>query len=323
MVPVVLVRNGLIQLEPFESPEWQSTLLGTIPSEIRSVIYRYLGREMPLLKKRYKWKADIKDNQLSHPFAVAIDSKGDCWISDTFNHVVRAYTPQGRFIRELINVGVMPCALAFDHDQNLVVASDDGVHVFDPYNKGRLVRRIGKGGGKEPGWFGAPRGVAIDHESNYVICDYTNNRIQIFKPNGEFLATFGSYGNGCNQMAGPAGVAIDAKGNMIVAEYGNNRVQIFDCYMQSIRILDITVSEEPLPVAPWAVAVDKRGTIVVAFLDGKVQIIFPGEKEHHVLKNTPYPSGVAISQTGDVVVVDGRRSRVQIFGPKPKQQTQK
>lgn len=77
-----------------------------------------------------------------------------------------------------------------------------------------------------------PYGLAISGDFIYV-ADGSNNRIQKFDSNGQFLAKWGAgggngqYGAGNGEFNYPHGVAVDAAGNIYVADTTNDRIQKF------------------------------------------------------------------------------------------------
>lgn len=71
-----------------------------------------------------------------------------------------------------------------------------------------------------------PWGVACDSEGRIIIADRSNNRIQIFNPDGTCARKFGSHGTQPGQFDRPAGVAVDCKKRIIVADKDNHRIQV-------------------------------------------------------------------------------------------------
>ena len=68
-----------------------------------------------------------------------------------------------------------------------------------------------------------PRGVAAN-ESEVIVTDDDNHRIEKFRPEGAFEAAAGSHGSGPGQFGFPYGVALDAAGDVYVADDINHRV---------------------------------------------------------------------------------------------------
>jgi streptogramin lyase len=101
------------------------------------------------------------------------------------------------------------------------------------------------------GGFNHPAGVAIDSAGNVYVVDATNQRVQKFDSDGNFVLTWGkgvnqttagdvctavsgntcqagTSGSGDGQFNGPIGIAIDSSNNVYVGDAGNDRIQKFD-----------------------------------------------------------------------------------------------
>ena len=77
--------------------------------------------------------------------------------------------------------------------------------------------------GSGPGQFSYPRGVAAN-ESEVIVSDDDNHRVEKFNPEGAFEAQAGTQGDGPSQFAFPYGVALDAAGDVYVADDSNDRI---------------------------------------------------------------------------------------------------
>jgi sugar lactone lactonase YvrE len=95
----------------------------------------------------------------------------------------------------------------------------------DGYQNGRIVRYDEDGKflsefgsvGSGPGQFDLVHGIAVDKEGRIYTADRTNNRIQVFTPNGEFIEEWPDVTN-------PAGVYIDEDENVWVVSATLNRL---------------------------------------------------------------------------------------------------
>ena len=72
-----------------------------------------------------------------------------------------------------------------------------------------------------------PYGLALLPDGSLVVCEYGNNRLQVFSPEGRSLAVYGAAGRGLGQLAYPWGVAVDAEKRACVVDAGNNRIQVW------------------------------------------------------------------------------------------------
>ncbi len=74
--------------------------------------------------------------------------------------------------------------------------------------------------------FHIPSDIARDDQGNIYILDGGNHRIQKFDSEGNYLATFGSRGQGPGELYFPLSLEIDSKGYMYVSDPQNQRIQI-------------------------------------------------------------------------------------------------
>jgi hypothetical protein len=70
--------------------------------------------------------------------------------------------------------------------------------------------------------------VAVDSAGNVYVVDSENNRVEMFDPNGRFLAKWGVRGVGLGAFSQPTAVAVDCNGSVYVADTNNNRIERFD-----------------------------------------------------------------------------------------------
>jgi len=54
------------------------------------------------------------------------------------------------------------------------------------------------------------------------VCDYCNDRIQVFDLVLTFITSFGTEGSGQGQFNGPNDLDLDSQGNIYVSELDNN-----------------------------------------------------------------------------------------------------
>src|SRR4029077_9294919 len=63
--------------------------------------------------------------------------------------------------------------------------------------------------GSGNGQFNWPTGIAFDGKGDVVVADEENARVDVFKENGEFVKSFGSWGTEAGQFLEIRGVAVD------------------------------------------------------------------------------------------------------------------
>ena len=58
------------------------------------------------------------------------------------------------------------------------------------------MSQFGGGSGAGPGQFSGPDDLAVDWAGNIYVADGSNNRVQVFTADGQFVRQFGTLGSG-------------------------------------------------------------------------------------------------------------------------------
>lgn len=66
-----------------------------------------------------------------------------------------------------------------------------------------------------------------DAAGNVYVSDVGNDRIQVFRPDGTYLAAWGGTGSADGQFHTPESVAVGPEGAAYVVDLGNRRLQRF------------------------------------------------------------------------------------------------
>jgi len=145
--------------------------------------------------------------------------------------------------RPMISLGlgeyVWPHGLHVDLEGNVWVtdgraAGGRGLQVIKYAPDGRELMRLGEAGvaGNGPNQFSGPTDVATAADGSIWVTDghetQSNHRVMKFSAAGDFLMSFGEFGDGPGQFNVPHAIAIDSRGRLFVADRDNNRIQIFD-----------------------------------------------------------------------------------------------
>ena len=146
-----------------------------------------------------------------------------------------------------------PHGLTVDRDGNVWVTDDVGSRDIDTVSEakghqvfkfspeGELLMTLGSPGiaGDGPDTFNMPSAVVVAPGGDIFVGDghgpRSNARIVKFTSRGDYLMTWGSFGEGPNQFHTPHALAMDSAGRLFVGDRGNDRVLIFD---QSGNFLD-------------------------------------------------------------------------------------
>ncbi|HEX6453088.1 MAG TPA: hypothetical protein VF060_26970 [Trebonia sp.] len=269
---------------------------------------------------------------LYHPGGTAEDAKGDVFIADSGDNVIREITAGG-VIRRIAGTSIaglgyagpsgFPATLSsLDHPQNVAVNAQGDVFIADTYNnqvvkvtpQGQVVAVAGDGhaGYSGDGGLGAfaelnePTGAAVDAQGNLYIADSSNNVIRrVDAKTGIITTVAGDYAadkasDGLGGFSGDGGPAMSAQLNdpQGVAVDGAGDLFIADTFNNAIR--EVTPAGTISTVVNSATA---SGGAPAA--GGESNGAAPTASK----LNTPY--GVAIDpSTDDLYVADTSNSKI-------------
>lgn len=188
------------------------------------------------------------------PRGITVDSSGNIFVADTFNHSIRKIVTAGVTTFAGLPLitgsadGVGAVAQFSSSVYGIAVDSSGNIFVADTGNK--TIRKITPSGvvttfagvagssGSTDGAgavarFSFPYDVAVDSSNNVYVADLGNDTIRKITPAGvvtTLAGLAGSYGSadGTGSAArfnGPQGVAVDSSGNVYVADNGNDAIR--------------------------------------------------------------------------------------------------
>lgn len=197
--------------------------------------------------------------RIGTPFGVAVDARGNVYISDQYSNRVRKVLPGGA-ITTFAGTGAYgtgsygdggpatsaqlrnPYGIAVDAKGNVYIADHDHSKVRKVDAGGTITTFAGTGvrgfsgdGGKATAAkLISPFGLAVDGRGNVYIADRSDNRVRKVSPNGT-ITTFAGTGESANDGDGdggpatsariqhPQGMVVDAQGNVYIAAGGTVR----------------------------------------------------------------------------------------------------
>ncbi|MHB9148476.1 MAG: NHL repeat-containing protein [Thermoleophilia bacterium] len=180
-------------------------------------------------------------------------------------------------------------------------ASKDRNYLFSIYGfEGDLLRR--------------PSSVDVDGQGNIFVADTGKKRIVVFDSEGNFVSTYGSFGQGSGQIWEPIDVAVAPDGRSYVLDKGLRKVVIYDPTRTPVHEVNFP-DEDPLSitVADDLLFVTAVSGVLISDLDGNALTGYvargrePGQFD--------MPGGVAVGDDGTLYVADSFNYRVQAIGP--------
>ena len=245
------------------------------------------------------------DGEFIWPSAIALDSQGNCYVTDEWLNRISIFDKSGNFVGKWGTPGskdgelAKPSGLEFDSDDNLYVV-DSANHRVQIFTKeGKFLSKFG-GFGTGDGQFNYPWGITKDSQGDLYVADWRNDRIQKFDAEGTFLAKFGSSGSMVGQFNHPTGVAVDRDGDIYVADWGNHRVQIFT---QDFKYINQLTGQAT--ISKWAMEQLKSNPSMIH----QYQTV----SDPAILERFWFPIAVAVDDEGTIAVLECVRHRLQVY----------
>ncbi|CAD6195979.1 unnamed protein product [Caenorhabditis auriculariae] len=170
-----------------------------------------------------------------------------------------------------------------------------------------------------------PWGICVDLRGRVLVADRSNNRVQVFDKDGNFLSKFGTSGNRPGQFDRPAGITTNSLNNIIVADKDNHRVQVFDENGNFVLKFGERGRTVGMFNYPWGVACNTNNFIAVSDTrNHRVQIFSPqgqfirkcGFDSAYFFKNLDSPRGLCYLPDGQLLITDFNNHRLAVLAPR-------
>jgi streptogramin lyase len=261
-------------------------------------------------------------DQLDDPVSIAIDKTGGIYVSDSGNHSILKFDPNGKFLSKFGSYGrgagqiISPTGVAVDSIGNIFVVDQGNgrVEKFDP--SGKFLMQFGSSG-SQLGQLNLPINIVIDSHDNIYVDDMDNSRIQKFDPLGGYLLQFPNNSVDQSQYL-PDYIAIDNSSNIYVLTAINPEIEKFDAAGNFVMKFKISNGTKTFYSA-FGVAADKTGNVYVT-TSGQILKFDPSGRFLNTIGtqgiNTgqmDQSQGIAIDNAGNVYVADAGNKRIDKF----------
>ncbi|HWD87002.1 MAG TPA: hypothetical protein VG367_02675 [Mucilaginibacter sp.] len=192
--------------------------------------------------------AALKVAAFNGPAGLAFDTKGNLFVADENNDMIRKITPTGgvSLVAGGIGGGYLNLTVdsaanswgAFSKPSGLVFDSKGNLYVTDQNNSAiRQITPAGvittiAGGKDQQALIGYPAAICIDASGNSFIADESGRIIELTADKLLYVLAGGNnvqgYADGSGSAAlfnTPMGICVDASGNIYVADFNNNRIR--------------------------------------------------------------------------------------------------
>lgn len=216
--------------------------------------------------------------QFNSPTFICSNLNGDIFVSDTLNHRIQKFTPDGNYLSSFGSFGDFkgffnqPHGILCDPDNNIFVCDlfNHRIQKFD--SLGEHITSWGGLGDKE-GYFNRPIGICQDSEGFLYISDMGNHRVQKFTADGQFVLSFGKQGKNDGDFFKP--VPVCHHNNMIlIGEISTDRIQMFDKKGSFIKSFNYSQDTPSDFRGTSNISVDSNGNLYISeFWNNKISIL--------------------------------------------------
>ncbi len=227
-----VLPHGLVENWPQLPKGWNFGEVSGVDVDRHDNVWVFHRGPRPVMKfdKNGKLLEAWNEVPVKSSHGIRVDPAGNVWLADVEGHSIMQFNPEGRLTRIFANAGKSPgdneSMYAFNRPTGLAFHPNGDFFVSDGYVNSRIVR-FGKDGmyikhwgkkGKLDGEFDLVHDVAIDSRGRVYVADRSNDRVQIFDADGNFLGKWTEIGQ-------PWGLYYAGREDAIyMADGRNNRV---------------------------------------------------------------------------------------------------
>ena len=244
-------------------------------------VVQYTGKVRPVVSVGTQGNGR---GEFKNPWGVVVEHKSEnIYVVDQSNNRVQVFDREAKYLFEFGSDKMKhPLCIAIYKDRVFVTQYGGGCLLVYELN-GKFIQQLGTPGSAE-GQFNQPRGIAIHNTNGDIyICDYSNNRIQIFSNDYSYKSQFGmsilkyptdiqlskdsifvlSYQNPflytfnynltqlhntvcdsiCKHLNDPYSFIIDGNDNFIISNYSNSNIVIFNNTGHLLHTLTDSISQ--------------------------------------------------------------------------------
>lgn len=178
---------------------WEWGWIPAVACDSQDNVYVYSRSEHPLVifDREGNFLDSWGENVLEDAHGIFIDDQDNVWCVEWLTHCIHKFNKNGELV---LTIGTPGEQGEMDGDPfrkptDLAVASTGDLFISDGYENARVHKYSARGQhlfswgewGSGPGQFELAHCVRVDRQDRVWVCDRTNNRIQIFDTEGEFL----------------------------------------------------------------------------------------------------------------------------------------
>ena len=172
-----------------------------VDSQDRVYVYSRSEHPMVVFDREGNFLTSWGDDILKDAHGIFIDAADNIYCTERETHCVRKFTSDGELLMTLGTPDQPADGTPFNLPTDLALGPDGEMFVSDGYGNARIHKYSPDGElikswgtpGDGPGEFDLPHCVRVDPRHRVMVADRSNNRIQFFTLDGEYIEEWGDF----------------------------------------------------------------------------------------------------------------------------------
>ena len=160
--------------------------------------------------------------ELHNPTDIAILENDDIIVADSGNFRLQIFRPHGR-LKHVFNTKAKPLYVACDHEYNMYISTDK--RTVEIYDQSRTLVDEFHVDGNSQGT--SPLPIAINEDSNIIVCDISDNKIKTYSFDGKLMHQFEPQGSQEGLACQMSSACLNPMGQILVADALNHTVNLY------------------------------------------------------------------------------------------------
>ncbi|XP_077981428.1 E3 ubiquitin-protein ligase TRIM45-like [Glandiceps talaboti] len=238
---------------------------------------------IPVIKGLVKTigKEGSNAGDFNNPYSITLNRHGDMVVADAGNFRIQFIDIRGKCKKVLkftqFKKNFLPCDVAISADDEYFITDLNNTQIVISDEDGNVVRCFGQNELKYPrGIYISPLdGTVYVSDWDGLIGDKTDKKgshcIRKYRQNGDYINSFGKYGDKNGKFKGPYFMYIDSQGILYVTDLDNHRVQVFNTDDEFLYKFGIKGQSEGQLYHPCGIVMDKDRYLYISDSKHRVQ----------------------------------------------------